>query len=289
MQPRIALLEAGLDRFLPAADSYPSHLHAAMRYVVIETGGKRLRPLLCMAAAEICGATSERVLPAACAVEMIHAFSLVHDDLPGMDNDVLRRGKPTCHIAFDEPTAILAGDALLVRAFATLARQMPFCSPEQTVRALQIVTEAVGSEGMAGGQAMDLAAENGDWDAQTLAYIHANKTGALIRVALQVGAIFAGGTAAQIEALGVYGDALGHLFQIVDDLLNETGAVEQVGKPVGTDRARNKATYPQLLGVEGARQEAQKIANQALAALAPFDAEATPLRAMALWALDRNR
>jgi geranylgeranyl diphosphate synthase type II len=251
-------VEAALSCYLPETEAPASRLEAAMRYAVLEGGGKRLRPILCIAAAEACGGELDAVLPTACALELIHCFSLVHDDLPAMDNDTLRRGRPTCHVQFGEAIALVSGDALLVHAFGLIAQQAQLCPPQRVVEVLELIATAAGRHGMAGGQSADLLAENGHCDAYTLDYIQSHKTGALIRAAVVAGGILAGGDGEARRALEIYGARLGELFQMTDDLLNEIGDPVVLGKPVGSDRARQKATYPRLIGLEGAREVARQ-------------------------------
>jgi geranylgeranyl diphosphate synthase, type II len=289
LQRRKERVEAALSCYLPETEAAASRLEAAMRYAVLEGGGKRLRPLLCIAAAEACGGELEAVLPTACALELIHCFSLVHDDLPAMDNDTLRRGRPTCHVQFGEAIALLSGDALLVHAFGLIAQQAHLCPPQCVVEVLELIATAAGRHGMAGGQTEDLLAENGDWDASTLDYIHTRKTGALIRASVVAGGLLAGGGGEALRALEIYGASLGHLFQMTDDILNEIGDPVVLGKPVGSDRARQKATYPRLIGLQGAREAAEQTLETALDALEPMDSRADPLRWIARYTLHRDR
>jgi geranylgeranyl diphosphate synthase type II len=263
----------------------PPQLGEAIRYSLLAPG-KRLRPQLTILAAEACGGSLDDALPAAIAVEMIHAYSLVHDDLPSMDDDDLRRGRPTCHRQFDEATAILVGDALLARAFEVLASQMP--APERAVRCCAILAEAAGATALVGGQADDLAAENRRVNLDRLASIHRRKTGALFCAALRMGAVAAGADEAREAALHRYGEALGLAFQIVDDLLDVSGAEEQVGKRVGQDRRHGKATYVSLLGVAESRRRAEALVLEAHAALEPFASAAEPLRELADFVQRRN-
>lgn len=287
LEPRLRLIEQVLEAILPPVSLKPSLLHEAMRYAVL-SGGKRLRPLLCIAAAESCGGSAEEVMPAACALELIHAFSLVHDDLPALDNDTLRRGLPTCHIRFGEATALLAGDALFAKAFEMIATQAQRSQPERVLPVLELIAYAVGTQGMVGGQIEDMKAENGTPTPEDLDYIHSHKTGALIRAAVLAGAILAGGTHEQKDALDRYSRSVGHAFQVIDDILNETGDSEKLGKAVGSDRERHKATYPRLFGLEQSKQIARERVQEALEALQSFGQEADPLRWMALYTLQRD-
>ncbi|GBC91862.1 Farnesyl diphosphate synthase [bacterium HR15] len=288
LQPRLQAIEQALERWLPAPGERPRLLPEAMRYAVLN-GGKRLRPILCIAAAEAVGGTMEQVLPTACALELIHTFSLVHDDLPALDNDTLRRGKPTCHVQFGEAIAILAGDALFAHAFRLIAQQVEHSPPERVVHVLKLVADAVGVDGMVGGQVEDILSEREPISPETLAYIHSHKTGALLRASVLSGAILCGATPAAEQALDIYGTALGLAFQIVDDILNETGDPARLGKATGTDRARQKATYPRLYGLEASRLRAQQELQNALDALKSFGAEANPLRWLAHYVVERER
>ena len=288
LQPRLQAIEQALEQWLPVQSARPRLLPEAMRYAVLN-GGKRLRPILCIAAAEAVGGTMQQVLPTACALELIHAFSLVHDDLPALDNDTLRRGKPTCHVQFGEAMAILAGDALFAHAFSLIALQANHSPPERVVRVLSLIADAVGTDGMVGGQVEDMLSEGELISSDALAYIHSHKTGALIRAAVLSGAILGGASAEAERALDAYSRALGLAFQIVDDILNETGDPARLGKATGTDRARQKATYPRLYGLEASRARAQQELQNALDALTPFGAEADPLRWLAHYVVERER
>ena len=264
----------------------PPRLAEAMRYSLLG-GGKRLRPILALMAAEACGADADSAMPAACALEMVHTYSLIHDDLPSMDDDDLRRGRPTCHKAFDEATAVLAGDALLTLAFEVLARDLPEKAAARCVLAL---AEGAGPAGMVGGQMADLQAE-GTPDATlgALEAIHRRKTGALLRASLKMGAIVAGADPAVLRAFDVYGHAVGLAFQIVDDLLDVQGDEAKLGKRVNKDHGLGKWTYPGLLGLEGSRRHAARLADEAVKALGPLGARGARLRALALDLLERDR
>jgi geranylgeranyl diphosphate synthase type II len=268
------LIEAALRRACEFSADCPSHLAEAMRYALLAPG-KRLRPQLVLLACEACGGAVDDALPAAVAVEMIHAYSLVHDDLPAMDNDDLRRGRPTCHRQFDEATAILAGDALQARAFETLATQI--LPPQRAAQCCAELARAAGPQALVGGQADDLAAEFRRIGIERLQSIHRRKTGALFRAALQLGAIVAEASAEQRSALSAYGESLGHAFQIVDDLLDVGGQEVRVGKRLGKDHQRGKVTYPSLLGVEESRVQAARLIEQAIAAAAPLGDRAAAL------------
>jgi len=285
--PRIALVEQGLDRALPPETLRPEQLHRAMRYSALAPG-KRIRPLLCIAAAEACGGSADRVLPTACALECIHAFSLIHDDLPALDDDTLRRGRPTCHVAFGEATAILAGDALFALAFQLIAENRACASDEAVGRVLALVAEASGTAGMVGGQVVDLEAEKREADPETVEYIYERKTGALILASVVSGGVLVGGDADTLCRLADYGSLLGRAFQAADDVLNVIGDEATIGKPVGSDAARHKATYVALFGVEGAMERSRALAHEAIAKLAPLGPKADPLRMLAEYVVERT-
>lgn len=266
--------EAALARFLPAAETIPQRLHDAMRYATLG-GGKRVRPLLVFAAGELAGADAARLDVAACAVELIHAYSLVHDDLPCMDDDVLRRGRPTCHVEYDEPTALLVGDSLQTLAFELLASQ-PL--GERQLEMIALLAHASGSRGMAGGQAIDLASVGKPLEQVELELMHALKTGALIRAAVLLGAL-AGAPLSDDERLQLdrFAKRAGLLFQVVDDILDCTASTATLGKTAGKDEAAAKPTYVALLGLERARAYADELRSEALAALACFGQRADRL------------
>lgn len=270
--------EQALDRWLPGGEIAPQRLHQAMRYVSLG-GGKRVRPLLCHAAGNISGALATRLDCAACAVELIHAYSLVHDDLPSMDDDVLRRGKPACHVEYDEATALLVGDALQSLAFQLIAQQPLADDARSQLDMVALLAQAAGSRGMAGGQAIDLAAVGRQLSVEELEFMHIHKTGALIRAAVLLGAHCAEGLAPpQIERLDHYAKIAGLLFQVVDDLLDREAATATLGKTAGKDAQQNKATYVTVLGAVRAREFAADLHAQAKEALAPFGDEARRLR-----------
>ena len=262
-------IEAALSRVLPPAEAIPSRLHHAMRYSCLN-GGKRVRPLLAFAAGELTGASVERLEVASCAVEMIHAYSLVHDDLPCMDNDVLRRGRPTCHVEFGEATALLVGDSLQPLAFELLAREN-LGSADVQIEMLRLLTHASGSLGMAGGQAIDLDAVGRELELPELELMHALKTGALIRAAVMLGAL-CGRALSDDErnALDRFSKRAGLLFQVVDDILDCTASTATLGKTAGKDSAADKPTYVGLMGLEQARSFADELRKQALDALGTF-------------------
>lgn len=282
------IVNAELSNLLQHSDQN-RRIVAAMRYALMGSG-KRLRPMLCFAAAEAVNGSIEDVLPAACALEMVHTYSLIHDDLPGMDNDDRRRGKPTCHIAFDEATAILAGDALLTMAFETLsATHLNSLNPALRLKAIQIVAHAAGNHGMIEGQMQDIQSEGQQLSPDALESLYALKTGALIIAAIETGAIMGECGPQKLARLNKYAEHIGLAFQITDDILNVEGDPERMGKDVGTDAARRKNTYPALLGLEASRSLAENLINRALLALEPFDHRSEPLRAIARYVVERKR
>jgi len=254
------------------------------------SGGKRLRPILCISAAGAVGGEEKSVLPAACALEMIHTYSLIHDDLPAIDNDSLRRGIQTCHIAFDEATAILAGDALLTLSFQVLSSiDANSCGADKWLKVINLISIAAGYTGMIEGQMIDISYENRNISMKKLEKMHSLKTGALIEASVKSGAILGDGSPEQIEQLETYAKNIGLAFQITDDLLNVTGDPSVTGKGVGTDKARNKCTYPALLGISESKAYAKKLVNKALNALELFDNKSDPLRAIAMYVIERKR
>lgn len=278
-----ARVDAALDRVLPPAAVHPARLHQAMRYAVLG-GGKRLRPCLVYAAGAVTGAPETALDAPACAVELIHAYSLVHDDLPAMDDDDLRRGRPTCHRAFGEDMAILAGDALQSLAFQVLARDGPgAAAPAARLRMVELLARAAGSRGMAGGQALDLLAAGHRPDAALVEDIHIHKTGALIRASVLLGALAAGAVDdALLGRLDHFGKVVGLAFQIRDDLLDVEGRPEETGKHRGQDAALEKATYPAAVGLDAARERLEELVSEALTTLAPLGPEAEALRGLAV-------
>jgi geranylgeranyl diphosphate synthase type II len=274
-------VETALERWLPIQDVVPPKIHEAMRYSVF-AGGKRLRPVLALLACEAVGGKPEDALPVAAALEMIHTYSLIHDDLPAMDDDDYRRGRPTCHKVYGEAIAILAGDALLTQAFLVLADPAALAIP--ACRRLQIVAEiaeAAGSQGMVGGQAMDILAEGQAIAQATLLYLHTHKTGALIRASIRAGGLAGGATAGSLEALTCYGERVGLAFQIVDDILDIEGSTAEMGKTAGSDVRRKKATYPAVVGLEVSRQEAARLLQEGKDALRPLGEQGRALAALA--------
>jgi geranylgeranyl diphosphate synthase type II len=284
---RRAIVDRVLDLYLPTEIEEPASLHKAMRYSIF-CGGKRIRPILALAGAEIVGAPIETAFPTAAALEMIHTFSLIHDDLPALDDDDLRRGRPTCHKAFGEAMAILAGDALLALAFETIASKST-AAPDAVLAVLKTISEAVGTLGMVGGQVADLENErNPNVTLKTMQSIHERKTGALLSGALVAGAQIASAPERQIEALRSYGENVGLAFQIADDLLDVVGNEQILGKPIGSDEKNHKSTYPSLLGLDGARRAAQRAVETALDSLEIFGAEADSLRSLASFMIERK-
>jgi geranylgeranyl diphosphate synthase type II len=278
-------IDSALDRYTEFSADCPQHLRDAIRYSLLAPG-KRLRPTLALFAAEACGGLHETAMPAACAVEMIHAYSLVHDDLPAMDDDDLRRGRPTCHKAFGEAVAILAGDALLTLAFEVLSKDVQ--PPEVAAKCCSALAQAAGAANLVGGQADDLAVEFLAEDIHTLEAIHRRKTGAMFLVSLQLGGLTAGADADQQAALERYGRKIGLAFQISDDLLDVEGDESAMGKRVGKDSQHGKLTFPGLLGVEESRRRASRLIDEACAALEPLGEKRAGLEALARYVLERN-
>ncbi|WP_374553142.1 polyprenyl synthetase family protein [Aquitalea pelogenes] len=281
-------METALARFLPSPDTLPQRLHQAMRYATLE-GGKRVRPLLAFAAGELSGASAENLARVAAAVEMIHAYSLVHDDLPCMDDDVLRRGKPTCHVEFDEATALLVGDALQTLAFELIATPMEGVSPASQLAMCHTLARASGHGGMAGGQAIDLASVGQTLNLPELEFMHMLKTGALIRAAVLLGAM-AGQplSAKQTEQLDIFAKRIGLAFQVVDDVLDCEADTATLGKTAGKDAANDKPTYVSLMGLAEAKQFARELREQAFAALEDFGPAADRLKQLADYIVARS-
>lgn len=289
LKEKKALVDTFLHNYFSSPRA-PQTLQEAMVYS-LSAGGKRIRPVLCIAAAEACGGAAESVVPYAAALEMIHTYSLIHDDLPAMDNDDLRRGKPTNHKVFGEGMAILAGDGLLTEAFYLLSDACRSSAPLPPSVLLAVINEtakASGIEGMVGGQAQDLLSENAAPDAAALSYIHTHKTAALLAASVRMGGLLAGADGPQLAGLTGYGDNIGLAFQVVDDILDIEGATEVLGKPQGSDEKKNKMTYPRLYGIEASREKARALVNDALRSLDPFDANADPLRGIARYLLERK-
>jgi geranylgeranyl diphosphate synthase type II len=267
-----------------------SRLHDAVRYSLM-AGGKRIRPILCIAAAEASGTQDDDVLRAGCALEMVHTYSLVHDDLPAMDDDDLRRGRPTCHRAFDDATAVLAGDALLTMGLELLADTAGRSAkdPRLWLDVIGELTDAAGPRGMIEGQMRDMAAEQVPVDMDSLTDLHRLKTGRLIRASVRMGSMLAGADPDTAQHLESYGDRIGLAFQVTDDILNVTGDPDIMGKAAGTDTIRNKSTYPSLMGLEASKRYAEDLVTGALRAMDNFDNRAEPLRAIARYILERKR
>ena len=279
-------VEAALDGSL--ALERPESLSEAMRYSLL-AGGKRLRPILCLAAFELAGGEGDLALPTAVALEMIHTMSLIHDDLPAMDNDDLRRGRPTNHKMFGEANAILAGDALLTRAFEMVALRSPGVSAERLLQVVGELSLASGAPGLVGGQVVDLESEGKSVDLETLEYIHLHKTGALLRACVISGALVAGADATLQAALHTYARGIGLAFQIIDDILDVTASSDVLGKTAGKDLTADKTTYPKLLGLEESRRRADGLVAEAKAALEPWRDRAAPLLALADYITSRDR
>ena len=289
MQHWQAYMERALAARLPSVDAEPRRLHAAMRYSVLQ-GGKRVRPMLLFSTARALGLAEAQVEAAACSVELIHAYSLVHDDLPAMDDDDLRRGRPTCHKAFDEATAVLVGDALQSLAFQLLASDAALpAAPPIRLRLIELLAEASGTSGMAGGQALDVAAPGRQLSIADVETMYAHKTGALIRASvLMAAACVPVISTPLLEALAAFAARIGLAFQIQDDLLDVLGDTATLGKTADSDRARGKPTYPAVMGVAASQQRVARLHAEAVEALAPFGPEATALRALADWLLGRS-
>jgi geranylgeranyl diphosphate synthase, type II len=285
------LIDSALHGILETAPQPKARIVEAMRYALM-SGGKRLRPVLCLAACETVGGNAELALPVACALEMIHTYSLIHDDLPAMDDDCLRRGRPTCHIAFDDATAILAGDALLTLAIEMLSsKEMRNEVPaEHLLDIISMISVAAGYKGMVEGQMRDMLAEQqGCLPLSKLEELHLLKTGALIEASVCSGALLGQGSFDQIASLKVYSKNIGLAFQVADDILNVEGDPLIMGKGAGTDRNRCKSTYPSLLGLSESKETASRLIAQAIESLARFDLQADPLRAIARYIIERNR
>jgi len=284
------LINSALDKWLPEPHGPSGPVFEAMRYSMM-SGGKRVRPILLLAGAQAVNGDQKALLPAACALECIHTYSLIHDDLPAMDDDDLRRGRPTCHKVYGEAIAILAGDGLLTYAFELI------CKPElaQNIssplisKAIFFLARAAGVSGMVGGQTADILMEGRPVDAETLSFIHSHKTGALIGASVEIGALLGKGNDEELNHLKRYGESLGLAFQIKDDLLDVEGDQEILGKPVGSDDRNQKATYPALFGLKETKRKAQELLEQGLSELECFDESAEPLRAITRYVVERDR
>jgi geranylgeranyl diphosphate synthase, type II len=287
LSARRAEVETALGEYLPGVEARPHVLHESIRYSVLSPG-KRLRPILVVAGAEAVGGTGKEVMPTACALECIHVFSLIHDDLPCMDNDDYRRGRLTNHKVFGDAIALLAGDALLAFAFQLIAENAKFVPSERVLPTLHTVSVASGTWGMVGGQVVDMESQGQDVNTETLSYIHSHKTGALLTASVLAGALLAGASEAQLENLRRYGAHIGLAFQIADDILDVTGDEAKLGKPVGSDEERDKATYPKIYGLEESRRMANEEVRLALECLTGFGESAEPLRAIARYIVERD-
>ena len=286
---RKKIVDEALERFAPALEGPAVRVAEAMNYSLF-AGGKRLRPILCMAGASAVGGDEMAVLPVACGLEMIHTYSLIHDDLPCMDNDDLRRGKPTSHKAFGEAVALLAGDGLLTEAFCLMASG-DLCAgdPLRLVRVIALIARGAGYRGMVGGQVVDILSEGKALDPSLVKYIHTHKTGALISASVASGAILGNGSEAQVQAITSYGEAIGLAFQISDDILDVEGDPEKMGKKPGGDAKKKKITYPSVLGLRESKEIAEELVKKAIAAMDIFDQKADPLRELARYIIERKQ
>jgi len=282
------IVDKALDKLVPPATMFPTSVHEAMRYSLF-AGGKRVRPILAIAAAEALGAKTTDLLPLSGALELIHTYSLIHDDLPAMDDDDLRRGRPTCHKVYGEAIAVLAGDGLLTMAFEVLSdpRRAKAIPANRLIAIIKEISTASGVFGMVGGQVVDMEAEGKDIDFPTLEYIHTHKTGALIRASVRIGAIYAKAGKRRFTALTHYGELVGLAFQIADDILDITGKQEEIGKDVGSDLKKGKKTFPSFYGLEESRRRAVEVADKAILSLKDFDRKADPLRELAKYIVNR--
>lgn len=286
LKERQKLVEEALNQSLPIIR--PEKIYESMRYSLL-AGGKRLRPILCLTTCELTGGTIEMAMPTACALEMIHTMSLIHDDLPAMDNDDYRRGKLTNHKVYGEDIAILAGDGLLAYAFEYVATQTRNVAPQKIIEVIARLGRTVGAAGLVGGQVLDLESEGKqDITADTLTFIHTHKTGALLETSVVGGAILAGASDEEVQRLSRYAQNIGLAFQIVDDILDITSTQEELGKTAGKDLQAQKATYPSIWGIEASREQAQALVNEAIAQLAVYEEKAEPLRAIANYIVTRK-
>jgi geranylgeranyl diphosphate synthase type II len=289
LQERRETVENALALILPEPEGPAADVVKAMKYSLF-AGGKRLRPILCIAGAEALGVDGSHVMPVACALEMIHTYSLIHDDLPAMDNDDMRRGKPTNHKVFGEAVAILAGDGLLTEAFRVMAKTpMGKTKPESLLKVIFLVAQGSGYQGMVGGQVTDIQSEGKTVEPATVEFIHSHKTGALIAASVTSGAILGGATEAQVNAISEYGREIGLAFQIADDILDVEGDSEKMGKGVGGDARKKKVTYPSVHGLVRSREIQKQSIDQALHSLKTFDSKADPLRALATYIIERKK
>ena len=284
-----ALVDEALKGFLPESEGHSVDVVKAMRYSLF-AGGKRLRPILCIAGAEAVGGDAQSVLPVACALEMIHTYSLIHDDLPVMDNDDLRRGKPTNHRVFGEAVALLAGDGLLTKAFHVMTHPDPEnrVNPGALVRVIGLIATAAGYEGMVGGQVVDIQSEGKAVDPSVVEFIHTHKTGALIAASVCSGGILGGAEEDQMKALTSYGEDIGLAFQVADDILNVEGSSQEMGKRVGSDAEQGKVTYPEVFGLEKSKEIQSALVDRAIESLKSFEDRADPLRHIARYIIERK-
>ncbi len=289
LEGRKKIVDEALDRYLPGEDQYPPDMFKSVRYSLF-AGGKRIRPILCMAAAEAVGGEIERVLPVACALEMIHTYSLIHDDLPAMDDDDYRRGMLTNHKVFGEGMAVLAGDGLLTEAFRLMSERplQKNISPEKLLDVICEIAVAAGFFGMVGGQVVDMQSEGSAVDSDTVHYIHTHKTGAIIIASVRAGALLSEATETDLDALSSYGRDIGLAFQIADDILNVEGDRKLMGKGTGSDAERGKLTYPALVGLEASREKTRELVESALSAIGYLDDRAAPLRMIASYIVERK-
>jgi len=291
LQEKKEIVDSALERYFPGEGEFPPSLYKAIHHSLF-AGGKRIRPILSIASFEAVGGKGDRILPFACALEMIHTYSLIHDDLPAIDNDDYRRGKPTCHKVFGEAIAVLAGDGLLTEAFRLMTsfpeKDHPSGDKGLILDLVNEVAQAAGILGMVGGQVVDVESEGKDVDLPTVQYIHTHKTGAMILVSVRVGGKLGGAKEGTLKALTRYGEGLGLAFQIADDILNVRGEATLMGKKTGSDLSRGKATYPSVLGVEESKKRAHELVELAVDALSPFGPEADPLREIAHFVIARE-
>jgi len=286
LKEKAELVNRALSEFFPPEEGYGKSLLSAMRYSIF-AGGKRVRPVLLLASTEAVGGNVPDAIPCACAFECIHTYSLIHDDLPAIDNDDVRRGRPACHRAFGEAVAILAGDALVTMAFEMIANT-PGVDKGRLISVIREAAHAAGYAGMIGGQVVDIESEGKEIPFPVLEHIHIHKTGVLITAAVRCGAIIAGADKKKLLSLTRYGEAVGLAFQIADDILNVEGTVEELGKPAGSDKKREKATYPKIIGIKESKRLAKELVEKALDAIGGFDEKAEPLRAIARFIIERR-
>jgi geranylgeranyl diphosphate synthase type II len=288
LNSRKGMVDKSLEALVPPTGTFPPKVFEAMRYSLF-AGGKRVRPIMAVASAEALGARISGLLPIAASLELIHTYSLIHDDLPAMDNDDFRRGRPTCHKVFGDAIAILAGDGLLTMAFEALSdpRRLISISAKRQLAVIREIATASGVYGMVGGQVVDMESEGREIDLPTLDYIHTRKTGALIRAAVRVGALYARASEKRLRALTRYGEMTGLAFQIADDVLDITGTQEELGKDIGSDLKKGKKTFPAVYGLEESRRRAKEVVGHALEALKAFDRKADPLRELAKYIINR--